>query len=154
MNQFMEIAIKEAQKGLRANAGGPFGAVIIRNGEIIAKGHNRVLETNDPTAHAEVNVIRAASAKLNRFDLSDCEIYVTGEPCPMCLGAIHWAKMKKLYYGCTQEDAAQIGFDDKFIYDIIRGTAKKPQVEIVQIDRDECLKPFKEWEKKEDKIQY
>ena len=154
MNQFMEIAIEEAQKGLRANAGGPFGVVIVRNDKVIARSHNRVLETNDPTAHAEINAIREASEKLNTFDLSDCEIYSSCEPCPMCLAAIHWAKITKLYYGCTQKDAAEIGFDDQFIYDVIRGTAEKPQVKSIQIDHDECLKPFMEWEEKEDKIQY
>lgn len=150
----MKEAIKEAEKGMRQNDGGPFGAVIMRNGKVIAKGHNNVIKSNDPTAHAEVNAIREASKKLKTFDLSDCEIYTTCEPCPMCLGAVHWAKMKKMYYGCTQKDAAKIGFDDKFIYDVIRGTAKKPQVKVVQIDRNECLKPFGEWEKKADKVQY
>lgn len=150
----MKIAIEEAFKGLRQNDGGPFGAVIVRNGKIVAKGHNEVIKTNDPTAHAEIVAIRKASAKLKRFDLSDCEIYSSCEPCPMCFAAIHWAKMKKLYYGCTRNDAAKIGFDDKFIYDVIKGTSKKRQVKKVQIDRKECLKPFKEWESKSDKIQY
>lgn len=154
MNTFMKLAIEEAQEGVRHNHGGPFGAVIVRNGEVIARNHNRVLITSDPTAHAEVNAIRDASKKLATFDLSDCELYVTGEPCPMCLGAIHWAKMKTVYFGCTQKDAAAIGFDDQFIYEVIRGTAKKPQVHMNQMDRDECLKPFQEWEKKEDKIPY
>ncbi len=90
MNEFMELAIKEAEKGIRANEGGPFGVVIVRNGEVIAQNHNQVLGTNDPTAHAEMNAIRDASKKLGTFDLSDCEIYSTCEPCPMCLGAIHW----------------------------------------------------------------
>ncbi|MEW6528855.1 MAG: nucleoside deaminase [Candidatus Micrarchaeota archaeon] len=154
MNKFMKMAIKEAFEGLKKNDGGPFGAIIVRKGKIISKGHNEVIKTNDPSAHAEIVVIRKASAKLKRFDLSDCEIYCSCEPCPMCFSAIHWAKMKKLYYGCTKEDAAKIGFDDKFIYDVIKGISKKKQVNIKQINRKECLKPFKEWKSKEKKIKY
>jgi guanine deaminase len=154
MNKFMEVAVEEALGGLKKNDGGPFGAVIVKDGKIIAKGHNCVIKTNDPTQHAEMVAIRKASAKLKRFDLSDCEIYSSCEPCPMCFSAIHWAKIKNLYYGCTKEDAAKIGFDDKFIYDIIKGVSKKEQVAIKQINRDECLEPFKKWEDKEGKIRY
>ena len=150
----MRLAIDEATKGMRRNNGGPFGAVIVRNGKVIAKGHNRVIETHDPTAHAEINAIRKATAKLKHFDLSDCEIFSSCEPCPMCFAAIHWAKMKKLYFGCTRADAAKIGFDDKFIYDVIQGHTHKSQVEQVQEFRKECLKPFEEWMRKADKIQY
>lgn len=150
----MKIAIEEALNGLKKNDGGPFGVVIVRDRKIIAKGHNQVIKTNDPTAHAEIVAIRKVSAKLKKFDLSNCEIYSSCEPCPMCFSAIHWAKMKKLYYGCTKEDAAKIGFDDKFIYDVIKCISKKKQVKIKQIDRKECLKPFKGWELKEDKTQY
>ena len=150
----MELAVKEAFKALKQNTGGPFGAIIIRNGKIIAKGHNKVIKTNDPTAHAEIVAIRKASARLKRFDLSDCVIYSSCEPCPMCFAAIHWAKMKKLYYGCTKKDAANLGFDDKFIYDVIKGISKKKQIKIASTGRKECLKPFKEWELKEDKTQY
>ncbi len=150
----MKMAIEEAFRSLRQNSGGPFGVVIVSAGKVIVKGHNEVIKTNDPTAHAEIVAIRKASAKLKRFDLSDCEIYSSCEPCPMCFSAIHWAKMKKLYYGCTKEDAAKIGFDDKFIYDVIKGTSKKKQVQITQIDREKCLKPFKQWELKVGKIQY
>jgi len=154
MNKFMEIAIKEAFNGLKKNDGGPFGAVIVRNSKIVAKGHNEVIKTNDPSAHAEIVAIRKASAKLKRYDLHDCEIYSSCEPCPMCFSAIHWAKMKKLYYGCTKKDVAEIGFDDKFIYDVIKGIAKKKQVKVKQIDRKKCLKPLEEWKLKEDKVQY
>jgi len=150
----MKVAVKEAFEGLKKNDGGPFGAVIVKNGKIIAKSHNQVIKTNDPTAHAEVVALRKASARLKRFDLSDCEMYSSCEPCPMCFSAIHWAKMKKLFYGCTKEDAAKIGFDDKFIYDVIKGVSKKKQVKIMQIDREECLRPFKRWESKEEKVQY
>lgn len=154
LRNFMKIAVKEAFNGLKRNHGGPFGAVIIKNGKIIARGHNEVLITNDPTAHAEITAIRKAAAKLKRFDLSDCEIYSSCEPCPMCFAAIHWAKMKKLYYGCTREDAAKIGFDDEFIYDVIRGVSKKQQVEIILMERNECLKPFEKWKKTVNKKLY
>lgn len=150
----MQMARKEAYRGMNNNEGGPFGAIVVQDGRVIAKAHNRVIKTNDPTAHAELIAIRKASKKLGRFDLSDCEIYSTCEPCPMCLAAIHWAKMKKLYYGCTREDAANIRFDDKFIYDVIRGESKKKQVEYFQIERKECLDLFEAWQKKTDKIQY
>jgi len=154
MNEFMKIAIEEALDGMKSNEGGPFGAIIVRNGVIISRAHNEVVKTNDPTAHAEVTAIRKACATLGRFDLSDCEIYSSCEPCPMCFAAIHWAKIKKLYYGSTREDAANIGFDDQYIYDVIKGTAKKLQVKVLQIHRKESLKPFREWKAKIDKIKY
>jgi guanine deaminase len=154
MNKFIKIAIEEGRKGMRNNEGGPFGAVIVRNGKIIAKGHNLVIKTNDPTAHAEIVALRRASAKLKRFDLSDCEIYSSCEPCPMCFSAIHWAKMKKLYFGCTRDDAAKIGFDDKFIYDVIQGKAVKKQVKTVHLDGKDCLNLFEEWQNKSDKRPY
>lgn len=154
MNVFMKIAIEEALKGMQGDEGGPFGAVIVRNGEIISTSHNEVVKTNDPTAHAEVVAIRKASSLLGRFDLSDCEIYSSCEPCPMCFAAIHWAKIKKLYYGSTREDAASIDFDDQYIYDVINGKATELQVEVVQIDREDSLEPFKEWKLKMDRVQY
>lgn len=153
-NYFMKKAVKEAFSGMRKNDGGPFGAVIVKNNKIIAIGHNEVLKTNDPIMHAEIIAIRKAAKFLKRFDLSDCKIYSTCEPCPMCFAAIHWAKIRKLYFGCSQKDAAKIGFDDKFIYDVIRNKAKKKQVFAAQIKRNECLKIFKIWENKEDKKQY
>jgi len=148
------MAVEEAFYGMKRNDGGPFGAVIVRNGEIISKGHNEVIRTNDPTAHAEIVAIRRASGLLGRFDLSDCEIYSSCEPCPMCFAAIHWAKIQKLYYGGTKEDAEKIGFSDQFIYNVIKGTAKTKQVTAIQIDRDECLNPFTEWQQKVDRVQY
>lgn len=154
MNPFMKRAIAEALRGLRKGEGGPFGAVVVRKGKIVAIGHNTVLQTHDPTCHAEMNAIRVAAKKLKRFDLSDCEIYSSCEPCPMCFSAIHWAKMKTLYYGCTQQDAEKIGFDDKFIYEAIRGTVKCPRLKTHRLDRKGCLVPFREWEKKENKVQY
>lgn len=153
--EHMHKAVEKAFEGMRNNKGGPFGAVIVKDGKIIAEGHNEVVETNDPTMHAEIVVIRKATKLLKRFDLSDCEIYSSCEPCPMCFAAIHWAKMKKLYYGCTREDAAKIGFDDKFIYDVINGVASKEQVEsFSKFEREHCLKPFKEWGEKQDRTQY
>ena len=154
MNEFMKIAIEEALHGMKHNEGGPFGAVVVRNGEVISKAHNEVVMTNDPTAHAEVVALRKASSALGRFDLSDCEIYSSCEPCPMCFSAIHWAKIKKLYYGSTREDAANIDFDDQYIYDVIKGTAKQLQVEVLQINREESLEPFREWKSKMDRVQY
>jgi len=150
----MKIAIAEAEKGLTAGDGGPFGAVIVRDGEIIATTHNEVLKNNDSTCHAEIQAIRAASKKLKCFDLSDCEIYSTCEPCPMCLAAICWARIPKLYFGATRIDAAKIGFDDKIIYNEIRGKEAGGLVEKIQITREECLQPFKKWEKMDDKTKY
>ena len=154
MNKYMHLAIEEAFKGMRADDGGPFGAVIVKDGKIIAVGHNQVVRTNDPTAHAEIVAIRKATNLLGRFDLSDCEIYSSCEPCPMCFAAIHWAKMKSLYYGATRYDAADIGFDDQYIYDVIEGKASKEQVTKIRIDHNECLGPFKEWSAKNDKVEY
>ncbi|MCF7845870.1 MAG: nucleoside deaminase [Candidatus Peribacteraceae bacterium] len=154
MKKFMQVAIAEAEKGLRKKAGGPFGAVIVLDGKLIASAHNEVIKNNDPTCHAEIQAIRAAAKKLKRFDLSDCEIYSSCEPCPMCLAAIHWAKIRKLYFGATRKDAEDVGFDDKFIYDVICGTAKKKQVSVVQISRRECLVPLKKWLNLKSKTQY
>jgi len=154
MNKFMKLALDEAFKGMRTEDGGPFGAIIVKDDKIIAIGHNEVIKTNDPTAHAEIVAIRKATKLLGRFDLSDCEIYSTCEPCPMCFSAIHWAKMKTLYYGATRTDAADIGFDDQYIYDVLEGKATKEQVTIVKIDREEALAPFQEWAKKMNKVEY
>ena len=154
MDRFMRLAIEEAEKGIHAGDGGPFGAVIVKDGKVIAKGHNMVLSTNDPTNHAEIVTIRAAAKRLGRFDLSDCEIYSSCEPCPMCFSAIHWAKIKRLYYGCTRKDAAKIGFDDKFIYDVIMGKSKIKHVKIERLDREQCLAPFRKWSRMTDKRTY
>jgi len=161
MNEHMKKALEMAFKGMESGQGGPFGAAIVQNNAIIACSHNKVLATNDPTMHAEVAAIREATQKLGRFDLSDCEIYSTCQPCPMCLGAIFWAKIPKLYYGCDENDAAEIGFDDAFIYEAIRGglfsaggNENQDKLEIEKIDRAECLEAFKAWSEKEDKKQY
>lgn len=151
---FMEIAVKEAYKGMKRNDGGPFGAVIVQNGRVLTRTHNMVIRTNDPTAHAEIVAIRNASKKLSRFDLSDCEIYSTCEPCPMCLAGIHWARIGRLYYGCAREDASMIGFDDKLIYDVLSGVSESQQFRSTQMGRELCIKLFDEWMLKEDRVQY
>lgn len=147
MNIFMHEAVKEAFKGVKSNHGGPFGAVVVKDGKIIAKAHNSVLKSNDPTSHAEMGAIRKASKKLGTFDLSGCEIYSTCMPCPMCLGAIEWANIKTVFYGASSQDADAIGFRDQKFYE-------KEFLEIKNIDREECLKPFFLWQNKEDKIIY
>ncbi len=141
----MTVAVAEAEKGLRRKDGGPFGAVIIRNGKIVAKAHNEVLKNSDPTCHAEMQAIRAAAKKLKRFDLSDCEIYSSCEPCPMCLAAICWARIPRIYFGATRDDAAAIGFADAKIYDFISGKIKKNSPIKKQLGRKVCLVPFQKW---------
>lgn len=136
------------------NGGGPFGAVIVRNNEIIAEASNSVTNDNDPTAHAEVNAIRMATKKLNTFDLSDCEIYSSCEPCPMCLGAIYWAKINKLYFACNQNDADKIGFSDEFIYKELEKPYQERNLSSENILREEGLSVFEKWQNFEDKIEY
>ncbi len=136
------------------NNGGPFGAVIVRNGEIVGRGVNRVTANNDPTAHAEVMAIRDAASRLKTFNLSDCEIYTSCEPCPMCLGAIYWSHLKKIYYGCNQKDAAQIDFDDKFIYDQFAKSIEKREIEEEEYLRDECIPVFEKWRNALNKTPY
>ncbi len=133
----MEVAIKEARKGMKKGHGGPFGAVLVFNGKVIAKEHNTVLKEKDATCHAEMNVIRRASKKFKEFDLSGCEIYTTGQPCKMCEAAINWAKIKKVYYGNTYKDALNMGFDDK------RGNNDK--LELIRIDSTQTSKLIEEW---------
>jgi len=154
MNQYIREAIAEGRAGMKAGHGGPFGAVIVRDGSIVARAHNEVLTSNDPTAHAEILAIRRASVVLKRFDLSDCEIYSSCEPCPMCFAAIHWAKFRNLYFACTRFDAAEIGFDDEYIYRVIRGEAEQLQVESTQLDREEGLALFSEFKHLEGKTLY
>jgi guanine deaminase len=154
MNKFMQIAIEAAIDGMNKNMGGPFGAVVVRNGEVIAVAHNEVIGTNDPTAHAEIVAIRRATVILGRFNISDCEIYSTCEPCPMCLSAIHWAGITKLYYGADRYDAATGGFDDKFIYQIMDGTADSPLLKPEIIEKEKCAQLFKTWNQKTDRTMY
>lgn len=152
--KFMKEAIRLANEGLRSNKGGPFGAVVVKDGKIIGRGNNRVTSTNDPTAHAEIIAIREACKNLDSFQLEGCEIYTSCEPCPMCLGAIYWARPSKLYYGCSKKDAASIGFDDAFIYREIQMLPDQRKIPFIQLLRDEALKAFKEWEVKDNKILY
>jgi len=154
MGHFMQIAVEAARKGMQSGMGGPFGAVIVRDGEIVAVAHNEVLGTNDPTAHAEIVAIRKATAKLGRFDLADCEIYSTCEPCPMCLSAIHWAGIRTLYFGADRHDAAVGRFDETFIYQLMDGTADSPLLRPVIIDQRECADLFTEWNAKSDRVMY
>ena len=145
MNKYMEIAKKCAESGIKNNEGGPFGAVIIdRQGNIIAKGNNKVLKDNDPTAHAEIIAIREACKKLKTYNLSEYILYTSCEPCPMCLSAIIWANIKEVYYACTKEDAGNIGFRDDIIYEYLKGN-KKDLIKLNQIDREECIKLFDEY---------
>ena len=154
MNPFMQHAIAAARQGMESGMGGPFGAVIVKDGEIIAVAHNEVLGTNDPTAHAEIVAIRKATAKLERFDLSGCELYSTCEPCPMCLSAIHWAGIKKLYFGADRHDSTVGGFDDEYIYKLMDGTADSPLLHPVIVDQKECADLFNEWNAKADRVMY
>ncbi len=151
---FMQEAINAALKGMDNNEGGPFGCVVVKDGKIIGKGNNKVTSSNDPTAHAEVTAIRDACENLNSFQLDGCEIYTSCEPCPMCLGAIYWARPDKVYYGSNQIDAANIGFDDEFIYQEIALPYEKRSIPFEQLAREIALEPFKKWQEKEDKIKY
>jgi len=150
--KFMKLALKEAELGVRKGSGGPFGAVIVRKGRVVSKGRNRVPSSKDPTAHAEIVAIRGAARKLGSFDLSGCEIYSTCEPCPMCLAAIHWARIERIHFGATRKDAAKIGFDDEFFYDILKG--KRKGVPAEHIGRGEILPIMKEWHGKKGKVNY
>ncbi len=150
---FMKMAIEVSVKNIECG-GGPFGAVIVKDNNIIAACGNSVTITNDPTAHAEVNTIREACSKLDTFDLSGCEIYSSCEPCPMCLSAIYWAHIDKLYYGNTKADAKNIGFDDSFIYEELDLSPDKRKIPAKQVMRGEALKAFNIWENKTDKTEY
>lgn len=150
----MTEAIRLSTHGMDQGHGGPFGAVIVRRGKIIARGWNEVLKTNDPTAHAEVTAIRRASAKLKRWDLSDCEIYSSCEPCPMCLAAIYWARIGKLFFATTKEDAERIGFADQFIYEEFAKPKARRKLPICQFMRDKAISAFHAWQAKPDKTAY
>ena len=152
-NKFMRMAIELSKESV-ARGGGPFGAVIVRNGEVVATGSNSVTILNDPTAHAEVSAIRAACAAVGNFNLKGCEIYSSCEPCPMCLSAIYWAGIEKIYYANTRSDAAAIGFDDDFIYDQIPLAPSKRTIPSLPLMRAEGLEAFRLWEQKEDKVEY
>jgi guanine deaminase len=152
--EYMREAIRLSIEKMQAGLGGPFGAIIVRNGEIIARGYNNVLASNDPTAHAEVDAIRKACAVLGTFQLPDCELYTSCEPCPMCLGAIYWARPKVVYFGNTKEDAAAIGFDDQFIYNEIELPLAQRAIPMFPLLREEALAGFRAWLEKPDRADY
>lgn len=151
---FMQIAIDMAIKGMKNNEGGPFGAVVVKDGSIVGTGNNKVTSTNDPTAHAEIVAIRNACINLDTFQLTGCTIYSTCEPCPMCLGAIYWARPQRLVFGCSKTDAAENDFDDAFIYKELSLPYNSREIQTEQKFRNEALKAFRYWQDKEDKKQY
>jgi len=151
---FMRRAIALSIENVRSGRGGPFAALVVQGGEVIATGTNLVTTSLDPTAHAEVVAIREACRKLSQFQLPGCEIYTSCEPCPMCLGAIYWARPAKVYFGNTASDAAAIGFDDSFIYQQLGVAAAMRAIPMVQLLREEALAAFREWERKSDRVQY
>lgn len=151
---FMKEAVELSQHSLNSNSGGPFGCVVVKDGKIVGRGNNQVTANNDPTAHAEVVAIREACKNLNSFQLTDCEIYTSCEPCPMCLGAIYWARPKKVYYANSRKDAANIGFDDSLIYDEIKAPIENRIIPLIHFPTDEALTVFKNWAKKLDKTEY
>lgn len=152
--RFLKEAVKMAQKGIRQGKGGPFGAVIVKDGKIIARGCNQVTSSNDPTRHAEVDAIRKACKKLGTFELKDCVIYSSCEPCPMCLGAIYWARPKALFFAADRFTAAKYGFDDEFIYKEVPLPVEKRSLKTYCLALEDRNKPFEEWDEKSDKIAY
>jgi guanine deaminase len=153
-NEFMREAIRLSLENVQSGKGGPFAAVVVKDGKILARGTNTVTSTNDPTAHAEMVAIREACKELKSFQLDDCEIYTTCEPCPMCLGAIYWARPVKVFFGNTKQDAAEIGFDDSFIYEELPKPVDRRKIPMIPLLRKEALEAFKEWKRKDDKIKY
>jgi guanine deaminase len=152
--EFMDIAVKIAQENVMTNSGGPFGAIVVKDGEVIGMGRNVVTATNDPTAHAEMQAIRAACKALNSFQLQGCELYTSCEPCPMCIGAIYWARLRAVYYACTKTEAAAIGFDDHFIYEQIALPMEQRGIEMKQIRSDHDKLPFTTWKSSIKKTEY
>lgn len=148
---YMKESVRTAREGMEKGEGGPFGAIVVRNGEIIGRSSNRVFSTKDPTAHAEIEAIREASKHLQNAELTGCEIYSLGEPCPMCLAAIYWAKIEKVYYANTKEEAARVGFDDSFIYKELSLSPAERSVSMKHFPRDEAREVFKDWDKYVDK---
>jgi len=152
--EYMQAAIAESKRGMDNNEGGPFGAVIVKDGKIIGKGNNRVTSSNDPTAHAEVTAIRDACKRIENFELDGCEIYTSCEPCPMCLAAIYWARIDCIYYANTKQDAADIEFDDDFFYQELDKPIDKRSIPMKQMMRSEAIEVFTAWINKVDKIPY
>jgi tRNA(Arg) A34 adenosine deaminase TadA len=153
-NPFMARAIQLSIENVRSGRGGPFGAIVVKGDEIVAEAVNRVTETNDPTAHAEVVAIREACKKLQFFELKGCEIYTSCEPCPMCLGAIYWARPDRVFFGNTAADAAKVGFDDSFIYQEIPQPHSQRKIPMIQMMREEALEGFRAWVEQPNKVSY
>lgn len=151
MNDFMKLAVEEAEKGIASNEGGPFGCVIVKNGEVVGKGHNQVVKNKDSTCHGEMMAIRDACRKTGNFDLSGCELYTTGEPCPMCFGAILWANISKVFYGCNIKDTEKIGFRDRRFYE----DSEKIKAELFEENgREECLELYRKYSQRFEKTNY
>lgn len=151
MNDFMKLAVEEAEKGIASNEGGPFGCVIVKNGEVVGKGHNQVVKNKDSTCHGEMMAIRDACRKTGNFDLSGCELYTTGEPCPMCFGAILWANISKVFYGCNIKDTEKIGFRDRRFYE----DSEKIKAELFEENgREECLELYRKYSQRLEKTNY
>jgi tRNA(Arg) A34 adenosine deaminase TadA len=153
-NQFMLRAIQLSVENVRSGRGGPFAALVVKDGRVIAEGTNRVTSTNDPTAHAEIVAIREACGVLGSFQLTGCDIYTTCEPCPMCMGAIYWARPALVFYASTGQDAAAAGFDDSFIHEQVGLPASQRHIPMIQLMREEALEAFRAWEQKADRISY
>lgn len=151
---FMREAIDLARHSIRSGKGGPFGSVIVKDGQIIARGYNQVTSTNDPTAHAEVVAIREACRILSTWQLDGCDLYTSCEPCPMCFGAIYWARPERVFFACTKADAADVGFDDHFIYDELDLPAEQRKLSLIPMMRDESITVFQEWSNMSDRIDY
>uniref|UniRef100_A0A0N5BPL7 CMP/dCMP-type deaminase domain-containing protein n=1 Tax=Strongyloides papillosus TaxID=174720 RepID=A0A0N5BPL7_STREA len=151
---FMKIAVKEAETGVNANDGGPFGAVVVKNGEVVATGHNMVLVNNDPTCHAEVTAIRNACKELKNFSLKGCVLYTSCYPCPMCMGAILWSGIEKCYYAANSIEAASVGFNDEDFHLFLQGKKSNVKTTLSELKVDEYMKPFNTWNQKTDKIPY
>jgi len=152
--EFMKLALEEALAGVLANDGGPFGAVVIKDGKVVARGHNMVTGTNDVTAHAEITAIRNACAALKTHDLSGCQLYTSCYPCPMCLGATLWARVNAVFYAASAADAAAANFDDSVFHDFVKNPTSEPGRVFQKIDVNDYLKPFETWQAKEDKVPY
>jgi tRNA(Arg) A34 adenosine deaminase TadA len=152
--KWMNRAVELAEYGMETGHGGPFGCVIVKNGKVIAEGWNKVISSNDPTSHAEIVAIRKACEKLNSFQLSGCDIYASCEPCPMCLGAIYWARPNRVFFAATRKDAADIGFDDEFIYKELQVDPDSRTIPMLHIKNQKAQRVFEKWEKKKDKTEY
>ena len=150
----MREAIRQSLEGMERNDGGPFGAIVVKDGNIVGRGNNRVTSSNDPTAHAEVVAIRDACKNLGSFQLDGCDIYTSCEPCPMCLGAIYWARPERVFFGCTRTDAADIQFDDALIYNEMTVPLEQRKIPMIPLLRNEALAVFRAWKEKEDKTAY